>query len=119
MENKKTKKILKCSLSDEELLKYGDELAGAQEDVEETERHLSEVKADFKARLESFKAIIGRISRMVRNKYEMRDTECTWVYNWEDSLKTLYRDDTREVVKELPIPDDEKQSEIPFDAAND
>lgn len=110
--------LLKCQLSQEELLQYGDELATALDNLRNLQEEKESVVKEFKAREAAFEATIGAKQLLVRNKYEHRQVDCHLVLNYTKQTATLIRLDTGDIIKERAMTQDEKQMELGFDEEN-
>ena len=107
--------LLKCQLTQEELLGYGDELADALDNLRQLQEEKEQVVKDFKAREAAFEAQVVIKQLLVRNKYEHRQVDCNLVLNYTTQNATLTRLDTNETVKERKMTEEEKQLDLGFD----
>jgi hypothetical protein len=111
MENVKTEiKYLQCTLTEEELKKYSQNLARVAQEKNEIEGRKKQAMSDFNAQIASKEADITTFATKVNNGWEYRDVECEWLYDWDAGTKTLYRKDTDECLAiAIPVDDDDRQ----------
>jgi uncharacterized protein with von Willebrand factor type A (vWA) domain len=110
-----TQQILKCNLTDEELLRYGSQLADAQQTIVELEEQLKEFKEEMKAKSSQAESIVTRLSNAIRQRYEYRPVECTITKNYTTKQVLVTRNDTDEQVDFRKMNDGE-MAELPLDA---
>ena len=120
MNKKKEEKIstskefhnLKVSLTEDELLQAGEDLANAIDEVNKLEDEKKALVEDFKARIAVHEATIAVKQRLVRNKNEYRNVECELTLNYTAQKAKLVRLDTKEVVSEREMTMEEKQMQM-------
>jgi hypothetical protein len=103
---------LKCELSAKEVREAADDLARNLDDLESIEADKKDVVEQFKAKTAAAEAEVIRLKNLVRNKYEFRDVKCEEVKNHKKSKCTVTRLDTKEVITDRPLRDDEKQRKM-------
>ena len=108
----KAEQMLKCDLTRDELLQFGEDLANVQSDLNELEAQLTGIKNEFKAKTAAKEAEEARLGNLLRQKYEMRDVECEVTYDFDEAVVTIKRLDTEEVVQTRPMTDIELQREL-------
>lgn len=114
--SKMTTMLLKHVLSDTELLAYAKRQAAADADYREIEDQFASVKSDFKSRLEAAENERSMCARKVRDGYEMRDTSVTvHFHSPQKGKKTIFREDTGEIVDTLTMSASEMQEDLPFE----
>jgi len=106
---------LKCMLTQEELLQYGDDLATTLDDLRKLQDEKDSVVKEFKAREAAYEAQIAAKQLLVRNKYEHRTVDCNLILNYTEQTARLVRLDTNEVIKERVLSEEEKQMRLGFD----
>lgn len=111
-------RTLPCVLTEEELLKKGQELAEAVEDIQTEERRQGDIKASMKARLTALGARRDEISIAVRRKEEDRDVEVDIFHDYARGIVEDIRRDTGERIAFRPMSEDERQRELPMEPAN-
>ena len=94
----KLQMLLKCGLSDEEVMAAGDRMAQGLEDIERLEDRKKAVMDDIKARISGAAAQVAINRDLVRNRYEFRDVDCERVVDYKDKTVTTARMDTGEIV---------------------
>ena len=109
---RKVTKALPCKLTDDEVLKYGRDIARAVSDRERIDGELNSVKADYKGKLAEQEAIIGKLSPRVHSGIETREVECEEVKNWTRGTVTVIRQDTGERIEDRPMREDEKAMQL-------
>lgn len=107
--------LLKCDLTQEELLQYGEELATVLDNLRRLQDEKESVVKEFKAREAAFDAEIVVKQLLVRNKYEYCQIDCTLTLDYTDQSAVLIRQDTNETIKERKMTEDEKQMDLGFD----
>ena len=107
--------LLKCELSQDELLQCGDELAGALDNLRQAQEEKESVVKDFKAKEAMCEAEITTKQLLVRNKYEYRQTDCKLILDYTKQSATLIRLDTEGIVNERQLSEEEKQMDLGFD----
>lgn len=107
----KTFRPLFCNLTNEELLKYGHELAGKVQDIGEAESAKKASADHWKDEITRLETELKILQRKVSTRQEERSVECTWLYHWETGLKELARLDTPDIqiVEKGTITDAERQ----------
>jgi len=106
---------LKCMLTDAELLRHGDELATALDNLRSLAEEKESVVKGFKAREAVLDATIANQQLLVRNKYEYRVTDCELELNYTEQVAKVTRLDLGTVVRERKLTEEEKQMDLGFD----
>ena len=104
-------------LSDDDKLQLGEEMAAAQERIDDLEDELADIRKDFKARIEAEQVRLSKAAKEFREgKTEPQDVECD-VFQDFDSGEIVYvtADEAAEIVFRRPMTADEKQPSL-FDA---
>jgi hypothetical protein len=112
MEKKIEVKSLQVVLTNDEIRDKAKDLARAQIDIEEQEKRLKDVQADFKAKIATLEASISILSRAISNGYEYRDIECEWSFDWKKGEKKLSRLDTNEVLRTEKVTQEDRQMKL-------
>jgi hypothetical protein len=114
MEKVKTEvKYLQCTLTEEELKKYSQNLARVAQEKNEIEGRKKQAMSDFNAQIASKEADITTFASKVNNGWEYRNIDCEWNYDWDNETKCLYRKDTEEcLARDIPIDNDERQGTL-------
>lgn len=114
-----TVRNLRVLYTDPERLDLGRKLAGAYQDIEQVNKDFDSVKADFKARITSHEAKITDLASKVSNGFRIEEVKCEWRLDApEKGKKSLFRQDTSEVVETVDMTGADLQSQLPLaDAA--
>ncbi len=104
--------LLRCKLSNEELIARGTEMADASAEVVTFEDQLSAVKKEYQAKIDSRKARINELSGTIRAKAEQRSVKCKREFCYSAGKVEERRLDTREVINTRKINIDECQAEL-------
>ena len=110
-----TRKVTKClpvKLTDEEVLKYGRDVARAHADRARIELELDSVKSDYKGKIAEQDGIIGKLSPRIHSGIESREVECEEVKDYTSGTVRVRRLDTDELIEERPMREDEKQVQM-------
>jgi len=103
-------KFLQCTLTEEELKKYSQNLARVAQEKNEIEGRKKQAMSDFNAQIASKEADITTFAAKVNSGWEFRNVDCEWIYDWENGTKSLYRKDTDEcLARDIPVEPEERQ----------
>ena len=116
---RKVTKPLPCHLTDEEVLKYGREVARATTERDRIASEAKSVAKDYASKVAEQNAIVGKLSPRIHSGIETRDVECVEVKNWTKLTVSVTRQDTGEVIESRPMREDEKQAELTLTEADD
>lgn len=106
---------LKYQFTEEELRDFAKDLARENAASAEAEEQKKAVVAQFTEKVASSKSKISQLSRYINNGYDHRSIDCSILMNTPFvGRKTIIRDDTGEIVKELVMSEQEKQETLPF-----
>lgn len=115
-ETRKTTERLRCLLTKDEKIEVGKALAEATNELEEIQDDKAQVVADFKAKITAIEARIAILSTKLRGGYELRDVECVIHFDKPKvGMKKTVRTDTKEVVSEVQMSEEEKQRSLPLE----
>lgn len=112
-------RMLKCDLTEKELLAAGADLASKLDDLKTCQAEKESVNKSYKAKEAEFEAQIQKGQILVRNKYDIRSVECENVQDFRSLTCTVTRKDTGETVLVRKLTEDEKQSTLPFDGEDE
>lgn len=115
----KETRILKCQLTQEEVLQAGDDLATALDNLKQLLAEKESVVKSFKAKEAEIEANITAKQVLVRNKYDYRPIECNNVLDYETTECYVIRIDTNEEIIRRTMSEDEKQTTLPFDGSEE
>ena len=108
-------RILKCLLTQEEILQAGDDLATALDNLKQVQAEKDSVSKTFKAKEAELEANITAKQVLVRNKYDYRKVDCDNILDYETTECFIIRTDTNEEIVRRAMSEDEKQTTLPFD----
>lgn len=100
---------LPCNLGAKEKAEAAEALAITIQATESLELERKSVLGDFKSRMDGLKESIHNLSLSIKNSVQMRSIECELHLNYTTLTATLIRTDTKEVVEERPMTEEEKQ----------
>ena len=106
----KTKELLRCDLTPEEIKDYGDRLARKCSEIDEIEDQKKAIMSDLKSRIDSANTEKSSLARKIQNKYEFRDVPCEIRKDYGLKLVQSVRLDTGEVINERTMTADELQA---------
>ena len=112
-------RMLKCNLTEKELLAAGADLAAKLDDLKTCQAERDSVNKGYKAKEAEIEAQVQRGQILVRNKYEIRAVDCENVQDFYTLTCTVTRKDTGENVLVRTLSEDEKQSKLPFDGEDE
>ena len=103
---------LPCSLTDEDILDRGRQLANANHDKAQIEDEKADANRDFTKSINSIAGRITELTNAIRDRVETRDVEC-YIENDHSRLKrALVRRDTGETVEEYEMTEAERQGSL-------
>jgi len=105
--------MLKCNLTDEELLAYGGEMADKQQQANEFDESLTSIKSEFKSKIEQATARINELAGKLRSKSEHRQVPCERTYDYKAGTVTERRTDTNGTINRREMTADESQMGLP------
>lgn len=112
-EIKKITQKLRCVLSNEQKIDAGKELAEATNELKELEDDKAQIVSDFKAKITAIEARVGVLSNKLRSGYEFQDVPCELRFDTpEAGQKQIVRLDTKEVVSNGVMSEEEKQRNL-------
>ena len=111
----KETRLLRCALTQEELLAAGEKLAELLDDHRHAVSEKESVVKQYKAKEAELEAQIDSQQILVRNKSEIRKIACLNVLDYTDVTCRVTREDTGEIIADRKLTEDEKQSSLPFD----
>lgn len=105
-------KSLPVKLTDEEVLKYGRDVARAVADKGRIEIELDSVKVDYKGKISEQEGIIGKLSPRIHSGIETREVKCEEIKDYVKGTVTVTRLDTFDIIEDRPMREDEKQIQL-------
>ncbi len=106
----KTKKLLNCKFTDEEMRQFGITLAQEAQRKERLEDAKKQSASQFKADIDAVDAQIRSLSQKLARGSEDRYVDCDVFFNSpEEGKKTIVRTDTGETLSVSPMTEDELQ----------
>lgn len=106
------KEYLKCVLSHNELLEYGNGLARLHAEANELKEQAKSVASDFKAKIDAAGSEAGIFARAIQNGFEYRDVECEVDRDFETKKVYTTRLDTGEIIKSRDMTQEEMQGRL-------
>ena len=103
----KQDRLLKCDLTQDELLAYAAKMADAQQTVVELEAEAKAFKEQNTGAKTMAEGSRAKFAALVRQRYEHRTVECEVVRNYTAKTITVNRLDTGAAVETRPMTDDE------------
>jgi hypothetical protein len=111
---------IQCSFKPEEMANTAKELAAAVAELEAIKEEKKETDSAFKARMDEQVTAINTAARKYNKGYEVRDVICDIRYNDpEAGQKSIYRMDTKELVRTVEMTWEEKQEELQLNLVPD
>jgi len=111
---KKESRMIRCQLSQKELLEYGEQLSEAIDNLQNTEAEEKQVAKEYKAKKAAFESDVSKLSTLLRAKHEMRSIDCEIRHDYVNAKIFVCRTDTEEVIEEREMRDDERQRHMDF-----
>ena len=108
-------KLLRCELTKDERLTYGEELAQVRQDIVTEEGLQVSMKAQLKSRLVALEAKSLELSTKVARGEELRDVEVKPQLDFKAGEYCEIRTDTGEEISSRPVTDEERQENLEFD----
>ena len=106
---------LPVSLTDDELLKRGAELAAAVQDIATEEGRQADIKASMKAKLAEIEARRTQLAIAVSRREEHRDVEVDIFHDYPRAVVQDIRRDTGEVLTTRVMSEHERQIGLPIE----
>lgn len=103
---------LPCALTDDEVLRAGNELAQTIEDMEAEEARATDVKAQLKASMTGFESRRSKLASKVRRREEYRDVDVHHYLHETDGMVHIIRADTGEEIEVRRPSQEELQPEL-------
>jgi hypothetical protein len=104
--------MVPVSLTEDELLVYGMQLAAERPKEELLDNELKQFADQVKANKTKIRARIADLSNRINQKKEMRQVECTVRYDFTRKEKSWINPTTGEILKREPISQAELQEEM-------
>ena len=104
--------ILRCALTNGELIARGAEMAETSAEVVTLEDQLSSVKKEYQAKIDSRQARINELSGTIRAKSESRIVKCEREFLYGAGKVVEIRTDTKVAINTRDMRDEERQQEM-------
>lgn len=115
IEPRRTTRLLPVTLTKDDRLKYGQEMADSNETKDRLEQQASEVNKDFKAKIAAQVSRMGSLSSVLRAGYEFKEIPClVFLDAPKPGSKQIVRTDTDDVIETMEMTESEKQSVMEF-----
>jgi hypothetical protein len=102
---------VQCVLTDEEKAQCASQLAQAVSDKKQKEGEMETFRSQNKAEVTAAETKINLFAEKVNTGREFRSIECSIEYDFDKKIKTWFRKDTGEIVKDDIISESELQEE--------
>lgn len=109
-------KILPTQLTNEEVQKRGEELAGLFEKIEELKGAKADDMKAWKDRIETAQMNAHQLATIITTGFEDRPVTCCTTFDYQRLSVTTSRTDTGEILDTRPMTEDERQRELPLHA---
>lgn len=106
---------LPCPLDQKAIAEVANELASEIQKLETLEGEKKSIDADYNGQIKVVKQKMHSLSQKVTSGEEMRSIDCELKLNYSKQTAILTRTDTKAIVEERPMTEEEKQME--FDMA--
>jgi len=100
---KKDNRFLRCKLTDEEKMRYAEEMADAQQTVVDLKSDEASFKTTLKGKMTKAEGTISSRAELVRTGFEHRDVKVEEILDYETERFKATRLDTEEVIEERPM----------------
>ena len=112
MKTKNTERYLRYVFSEEEKAAIAKKLSSQIREKSLVEDDKKRVMSDFKFRLDTIDSEVSKLSGNYDSGYEMRNIKCQTTYDYKSGTKTTIRLDTKEIIENLKMTEDEMQLEL-------
>ena len=113
IETKKTKRWLRCDLTNEEKLAAGKTQADKAIEMISLENDAKRISAEFKAKIAAVEADLQVLANKISSGYEHRNVPCTeYLGDPDPEKKTVIREDTGEQIAIEDLTEAERQREL-------
>lgn len=110
---KPTKRTLRYTFNNAELLQIGKEMAESSIALAAVEQDKKRIVADFSAKIATKESEVTVASNKIQSGYEFREIPCTITFHKPKAgRKEVVRDDTKELVATEDMTPDEMQQEL-------
>jgi hypothetical protein len=110
MEKFKIEELLKCELTNDELIVKGNELSKKNQEISRLENNKKAITSEYSAKINAAVAEIETLSLAISSRSEDRQVKCEIKYNNPvEGQKTIIRCDTSAIVRIIMMDDEEKQ----------
>jgi hypothetical protein len=109
---------LKCKLSPKDRDETAKQMADAILELQGLEQSHKTVQKEYNAKKQQLTEDVHRISWEIINQCITRDVKCELRLDYKKQLATVVRLDTKAVVEQRPLMEEEKQMELGFDGDN-
>jgi hypothetical protein len=101
--------VLPCILTDDEKIAKSQEMCSALSKVDSLELDLEGIKKRYKSDMETYEKIALDLRQQVSTGKQYKEVECSIVWDFDKKKKIYVRNDTGEVVHDVPISEYELQ----------
>jgi hypothetical protein len=119
MRDIKTEANLPVALTADELQDRGERLARTLGELDKLDEEITAYKANIKAQVDELNAQKNVLKTAINTRREYRMVPCAWKYDWKAGVKTLTRNDTKEIVNKIPVTEEERQEGLRLSGAKE
>jgi hypothetical protein len=101
--------LCKVTLTQEELIDAGQKLADQYAKMQELDDELEQFKSQHKSKVAEVEGAVGRLSKLVANRYDYRPVCCIVTKNFTTGIYKVRRTDTGDFVEDRRMTSDESQ----------
>lgn len=112
------KKMLRHELTDDEKRELAERMAEDQAKLETLVDEKKAVASDYKSRIENVQGTIRLASSTYRQGWEIRETQCSEIYDYDKAVFSIVRLDTGEEIKRRGMTQDELTLPLPMEEAD-
>lgn len=112
IKKKKTERMLRVDFNQKEKNEIASDLARYYRDLEQQRLDRTKIIKGIDAEIKEKEAMISKLVTKVGDGYEHKGVPCEIVLDFKRNTKKITRLDTKKVIEESAIPEDERQLEM-------
>lgn len=118
---RRTKELMEldCELSDQQKLATAKELGQIFNRMTGLQRQKAALDKEMKEKINDLEGQVAGMCETLHNGTERRKVNCKIKYDFKRKKKTWFRDDTKKIVKTLPLSDDDIQEDLKLKGGKD
>lgn len=105
-------RVLPVKMTPDERDEMGRKLSQAWDDYELIEDDKKKATGCFTKQLREKRAEISKFSRLLKTGHDLRVVRCRWIEDFKHNVKRLVRQDSGDVVEEIALTAEERQTRI-------